>query len=210
MKKVLNKDRLFYTIMIFLIIVVLIIISFGLYNSFFKKEKEEIVVVKNKLDSLELYGYTLDDLDTELYKEYFDELRTILNKNEINYEEYAKTIVKLFVSDFYNLDNKISSSDFGGVEFIHPDLLENFKLNAGDTMYSHIKTNIKGDRNQDLPVVTNVEITGCETTKYNYNEKDYEAYKVSSKWEYNEDLGYENEKDYFIIKDGNKLFIVEG
>lgn len=209
MKRVLNKDRVFYTAMISLITIVVILIAIGLYNSFLKKDKEEEVVVKNKLDSLELYGYTLDDMDTELYKTYFGELKSILNEKEKNYEDYAKAIVKLFVADFYNLDSKISSSDFGGLEFIHPDILSNFKINAGDTMYNHIKTNLDGDRNQKLPIVNNVEITNLENTTYVYNEKTYDAYKITAKWEYKEDLGYESEGIFFVIKDGNKLHIVE-
>ena len=38
-------------------------------------------------------------------------------------------------------------------------LVENFKLNAGDTMYNHVKTNIYGDRDQELPRVSEVAAT---------------------------------------------------
>ena len=206
--RVLNKNKVFYTIMTLLITITLIVICVNVYKDFFKRE-EKPTVIKNKLDALELYGYTLDDLDTEVYKNYFNELKTILNEEEINEEEYAKIIVKLFVTDFYTLDNKISSSDIGGTEYIHPDMIDNFKMNAGDTIYNHVKTNINGDRDQKLPSVKSVEINSIEEETYTYNENDYDGYKVSATWDYNENLGYEKEGIFYIIKVDNKLYIVE-
>lgn len=209
MKRVLNKNKLFYFIMSFVIIVILIITGVKVYKDFFSGKKEDDVVTKNTLEALELYGYTLDDLDTDLYKEYFEELKNILNSEEVDYESYAKVIVKLFVTDFYTLDNKVTSTDIGGAEFIHPDLVSNFKMNAGDTMYHTVKTNINGDRQQDLPVVSKVEVNGVEKSTYAYNEKEYEAYKVSVTWEYEKDLGYESKGVFTVIKDSNKLYLVE-
>lgn len=204
MKK-LNKNKVFYLIMGILIIAVVAIIGISAYKDFFKKKNDEVTVVKKELDSLELYGYTLDDLDTETYKTYFEELKEILNKEELDEEEYAKAVVKLFVTDFYTLDNKITSSDFGGLEFIHPDALENFKLKAGDTLYNHVKTNLDGNRTQDLPYVEEVEITSIENTTFN----EQEAYQIDAKWSYKEDLGYQTSATFYLIKNDNKLYIVE-
>lgn len=209
MRKVLNKNKLFYFVMISLILVVIIIIGVKFTLEFLVKDDKN-VVTKKELDSLELYGYTLDDYDSDLYKEYFNDLKGTLNSKEVNYEDYAKEIVKLFVSDFYTLDNKLTSSDIGGVEFIPSDMVENFKMHAGDTMYNHVKTNIYGDRVQKLPIVKSVEVTNIENITYTYKDKEYSAYRVSSRWEYQEDLGYKNNEIFTLIKDNNKLYIVVG
>lgn len=209
MRKVLNKNKLFYFVMISLILVVIIVIGLKFTFEFLVKN-EKNVVTKKELDSLELYGYTLDDYDSDLYKEYFNDLKGTLNSKEVNYEDYAKEIVKLFVSDFYTLDNKLTSSDIGGVEFIPSDMVENFKMHAGDTMYNHVKTNIYGDRVQKLPIVKSVEVTNIENITYTYKDKEYSAYRVSSRWEYQEDLGYKNNEIFTLIKDNNKLYIVVG
>lgn len=209
MRKVLNKNKLFYFVMISLILVVIIIIGVKFTLEFLVKDDKN-VVTKKELDSLELYGYTLDDYDSDLYKEYFNDLKSTLNNKEVNYEDYAKEIVKLFVSDFYTLDNKLTSSDIGGVEFIPSDMVENFKMHAGDTMYNHVKTNIYGDRVQKLPIVKSVEVTNIENITYTYKDKEYSAYKVSARWEYQEDLGYKNNEIFTLIKDNNKLYIVVG
>ena len=209
MRKVLNKNKLFYFIMISLILVVIIVIGLKFTFEFLVKDDKN-VVTKKELDSLELYGYTLDDYDSDLYKEYFNDLKGTLNSKEVNYEDYAKEIVKLFVSDFYTLDNKLTSSDIGGVEFIPSDMVENFKMHAGDTMYNHVKTNIYGDRVQKLPIVKSVEVTNIENITYTYKDKEYSAYKVSARWEYQEDLGYKNNEIFTLIKDNNKLYIVVG
>ena len=87
MKRVLNKNKLFYFIMSVIIIAILIILGVRVYKDFFSGNKEEVVVTKNTLEALELYGYTLDDLDSDLYKEYFEELKVVLNSESVNNEE---------------------------------------------------------------------------------------------------------------------------
>ena len=195
--------------MISLILIVITVIGVKFTFEFLVKDDKN-VVTKKELDSLELYGYTLDDYDSDLYKEYFNDLKSTLNSDEVNYEDYAKEIVKLFVSDFYTLDNKLTSSDIGGVEFIPSDMVENFKMHAGDTMYNHVKTNIYGDRVQELPIVKRVDVTNLESITYTYKDKEYSGYKVSASWEYQEDLGYKSNEIFTLIKDNNKLYIVVG
>lgn len=209
MKKVLNKNKIFYLIMFILITIVLVITGLKAYNEFFKRGENTEVIQKNEIDSLELYGYTLDDLDTEVYKKYFEELKEVLNSEDVNLKEYASSIVKLFVTDFYTLNNKISSSDFGGEEFIHPDLIANFELNAGDTMYNHVKANFDGKREQSLPEVSEVTIESVDEASYSFAGVEHEAFKVKAVWSYKEDLGYETSGLFYVVKDENKLYIVE-
>ncbi|WP_294353668.1 hypothetical protein [uncultured Clostridium sp.] len=207
MKKVLNRNKLFYFTSVVLIIIVVLIIGVKFVKDFVIKDNKN-VITKNNLDTLELYGYTLDDMDGKLYKEYFEELKSVLNGENVNYEDYAKDIVKLFVTDFYTLDTKLTSSDIGGVEFIPSNMIDNFKMNAGDTMYNHIKSNLYGDRKQDLPIVKSVNIDSINEINYTYKDKEYSGYKVRASWEYEKNMGYDKEGEYILIKDNNKLYIV--
>ena len=96
-------------------------LGYKVYNEFFNKNEE-----RKQIDSIEFYGYTLSENDTDIYKTYFKELTKVLNEKPINYSDYAKTISKLFIIDLYTLDNKLGSTDIGGLEFIHKNLRENF------------------------------------------------------------------------------------
>lgn len=57
MKKVLNKNRLFYAIMFSLIFIVILIMGI-VFTKEFILGKNKSVVSKKNLDSLEMYGYT--------------------------------------------------------------------------------------------------------------------------------------------------------
>lgn len=207
-KKVMNKNRVFYIVVSVLTILIVIGTGVKVVFDFFIKDDRE-VVSKTTLDNLDSYGYTLDDLDTELYKTYFNELKDVLNKDEVDYDTYAEILTKLFVTDFYTLNNKVTSSDIGGVEFVHKDILDNFKMNAGDTMYNHVKNNVYGDRVQELPIVKNVTIDSVTEEKYTYNKTEYDSYKVDASWEYEKDLGYDSKGTFYLIRDNDKLNIVE-
>ena len=202
MKK--NKGR--GVIIIFIIVGIILFgyLGYRVKNDFFKGSE------RKKLDSIELYGYTLSKNDTEIYKTYFKELSKVLNEKTIDYNEYAKLISKLFVIDLYTLDNKLASTDIGGLEFLHNDLKENFKENMGSTLYNFVESNIDGKRTQELPVVKNVEVSDVFETKYTYNKTEYDAYIVSTNITYEKDLGYPKSMKLTIIKDNNILYIVKG
>lgn len=208
MKRKVNKNRMFYFVVSVLTVIIIVVSGVKVFFDFFVSD-DRSVVSKTTLDQMEVYGYTLDDLDTELYKVYFDELKGILDKDDVDYKLYAEGLVKLFVTDFYTLDNKVTSSDIGGTEFIHSNLVDNFKMNAGDTMYKHVKNNVYGDRTQELPKVKSVSIDYITEEEYSYDSKQYDAYKVSASWEYEKDLGYESKGVFYLINDSNKLVIVE-
>lgn len=202
MKK--NKDIV--VIIIFIIVGVLLFgyLGYRVKNDFFKGSE------RKKLDSIELYGYTLSKNDTDIYKTYFKELSKTLNENPIDYNEYAKLISKLFVIDLYTLDNKLASTDIGGLEFLHNDLKDNFKENIGSTLYNYVESNIDGKRTQELPIVKDVEVSDVFETKYKYNNTEYDAYIVSTNITYEKDLGYPSSMKLTIIKDNNILYIVKG
>ena len=202
MKK--NKGRGVIVIFIIVGIILFGYLGYRVKNDFFKGSE------RKKLDSIELYGYTLSKNDTEIYKTYFKELSKVLNEKTIDYTEYAKLISKLFVIDLYTLDNKLASTDIGGLEFLHKDLKDNFKENMGSTLYNFVESNIDGKRTQELPIVKDVNVSDVFETKYTYNKTEYDAYIVSTDITYEKDLGYPKSMKLTIIKDNNIVYIVKG
>ncbi len=202
MKK--NKGRGVIVIFIIVGIILFGYLGYRVKKDFFKGSE------RKKLDSIELYGYTLSKNDTEIYKTYFKELSKVLNEKTIDYTEYAKLISKLFVIDLYTLDNKLASTDIGGLEFLHKYLKDNFKENMGSTLYNFVESNIDGKRTQELPIVKDVNVSDVFETKYTYNKTEYDAYIVSTDITYEKELGYPKSMKLTIIKDNNILYIVKG
>lgn len=200
-----KQDRKIIFLFILIGVVLFGIIGFKAYNDFFKDKN-----ANKKLVSLDLYGYTLSEKDTELYKTNFKELEKNLNETHINYQEYAKSISKLFIIDVFSLNNKIASTDIGGLEFLHKELRENFKENMGNTLYKNIKSNLDGNRKQDLPEVQSVEVTDVFETKYTYNKNEYDAYLITLKWTYTKENNYQKSIKLTLIKDKDILHIVKG
>lgn len=163
-----------------------------------------------KLISLDLYGYTLVKSDTDLFKDTFKELEKVLNEDEINYSEYAKLASELFVIDVFSLSNKLTSTDIGGLEFVHKNLRENFKENLGNSLYKNVTSNVDGKRTQKLPEVSSIRVENVSEKKFTYNKTEYDAYLVSLAWEYKKDMGYQKKMNITLIKDNGKLFIVKG
>ncbi len=181
------------------------ILFYNLYNDFIKDNSY------NKIESsIDLYGYTLSNTDTKLYEEKFEELEDILKFNNIDFESYAKIISELFVIDVFNLDNKVASTDIGGLEFIHSDLKDNFKENMGATLYKNIEVNLDGNRKQELPTVDSISVDNIFKTIYNYKDKEYESYIIDLSWKYKKDYGYQDKIKLTLINDNNKLYIVKG
>jgi len=190
-----------------LIAILIILVSMiGISKIFLKKDTESKPKVETKIISnIEKYGYTLDDRDTKYMKETFKELESILNIDEINKEEYAKVLSKLFIIDFYTLSNKINKYDVGSLEYILNDKVEIFKNKAMDTIYSDIIDNTYKDRVQELPEITDVEILEIKKSKFELNKEEKESYKITLKFSYKKDLGYDKEGTLHIIENNNKL-----
>lgn len=194
------------TIIIFIVVGIILFSILGIkfYFDFLSND------FNKQISNLESYGYSLNKNDTSLYKEKFKELEKVLKNSPINYNEYAKLISQLFVIDTFTLDNKLASTDIGGLEFLHKDIKENFQNNMGNTLYKNIESNLDGNREQELPIVK--EITKCDVfeTTYKYNDKEYDAYLVTVSWNYEKDMSYQNTIKLTVINDNNKLFIVKG
>ena len=194
-----------------IIITLLLIIAAGIALFIMLKPKTSKVQEVKILNSIEKYDYHLKDTKSKKYKKMFRELEDILTAKEVDEELYVQKITEMFIYDFYSLEDKSAKTDVGGVEFVHPNALANFLLNAEDTYYKYVENNIYGDRTQRLPVVDEMTINATEQITYNYNNTEYEAYKVNISWTYTteEFSSYQKSAALYFIKDDIKLHLVE-
>lgn len=197
-------------IILLLIIIIVAIGGVFLANKYvFKKEKtKELKVV----DNISKYGYKLKENKPKAYKDMFNELKKILNAKEVDEEAYAKKIAEMFIYDFYSLDDKTAKTDVGGVDFVYDGVLENFLKNAQNTYYKYVESNIYNNRNQKLPVVSDIEINNISQKEFAYGETtDDKAYFVDITWSYTDEKfsDYQKEATLVFIHDKIKLSLVE-
>lgn len=197
MEKINEINKIKKIIRIIMLVVIALIAIYAIFVAIpSKKNKDEgIENINNK--------YILYKRDSSLYKENFEKLRTILETSPVDNKKYAETIVKLFVIDFYTLDNKNENTDIGGLQYVHSNLKDNLVLNASSTMYKYIKTT------KELPRVKSITSVDTKETTYKINDKDYSAYAITINWEYDKDLGYEKQGTFIVVNDNENLSIVE-
>lgn len=160
------------------------------------------------LDKIKGYSYNIKENDSKLKKDTFKKLEKILNAEEIDYNEYAKLLSQMFIIDVYTLDTKISKYDIGGLEYLYDSEKEKFKNLMADTLYDIVKNNADGKRDQELPVVSSVEVLKCEEGTFTIDNKELLSYDINLKWSYERDLGYDTTANLKLVKEENKVYIV--
>lgn len=197
-----------YKILLIVIIVLIIVIIAAIVVFKFLKGSEPAEPVK-VVDRIDNFDYTLDDRDTELMKNTYNELKTVLSSDEIDYEKYAEILSKLFVIDLFTMDNKVNRYDVGSTEYVYPDSVDNFKTNVEDTIYKSMENNSDGKRRQDLPEVSSIDNTSVETSIFTIGEEEHESFVVNINWSYVSDLGYDDNATITLIELNEKLYVVE-
>lgn len=200
------KKKYKILLIVIIILIVLIVASIIVLNVFNNSSPAEPVKV---VDSIDEFGYTLDDRDTELMKSTYNELKNVLTQDEINYKDYAEVLAKLFVIDLFTMDNKVNRYDVGSTEYVYPDSVDNFKTNVEDTIYKTMENNSDGKRRQNLPEVSSIDDTSVETSTFEIDETTYDSYVVSLNWSYETNLGYDEFATITLIELDNKLYVVE-
>lgn len=192
--------------MIIIILLIILVSGIGLFKLFINNEEEEQPKnVTNIISNIKDYNYTLDDRDTNYMKEEFKNLENILKEEQVDFNLYASTLAKLFVIDFYTLNNKVNKYDVGSLEYILNSKIDMFKSKAMDTIYNDVIDNSYKDRVQELPEITNVEVLNVDETEIKINDDNTKAYRVTMKYTYKKDLGYDNEGTIYLVQTDNKL-----
>ena len=190
------------------VLAVILVLGFVTFLFFYNSRVKHQVVTN--VAEIDKYQYKMESNTTRIYKKYFKELEHELEDNKMDEENYASLVSKLFVIDYYTLNNKITNKNIGGVQFIHSNLRSSFIEKASNTMYKYIKSNLYGNRKQKLPEVNDVEIKSIKQINYkNNNYQDKSGYQVEVNINYVTDYDYPKEVTLTLIHEENKLVIVE-
>lgn len=207
-----NSEVFRYILFAIVVIVVIAVIGVLAYKVIGPSIiKEEDPVIDLNVVEIKGYGIHLDDNDSNLYRDEYKILEENLLGKEINYEEYAKSVAKMFIIDLYTIKNKSNKYDVGGLDFLYPDAIDNFTVNVTDTIYKYVEDNTSGERTQQLPAVNAITVESIKEGKFTIEseKKEYKSYVVNLTWTYSIDLGYDTKGEVIIIKKDNKLYVVE-
>lgn len=205
-----KKDNIFILILVIVLVALIISLVF-MAKGILKKEKGNVQETQI-VDKMDDYGYYLTDHNTKYYNELYEELKQTLAENPVDEEKYAKLVAQLFTVDFYDLNSKLSKSDVGGTQFIAGDYKDVFIKTANDIngIYYYVKSDLYGERKQELPVVVNVEVVSLKNTSFKYDKiNDDKAYTIDINLTYEKDLGYQKSVSLTIVHNDKKLEIVE-
>lgn len=195
-------------VLITILIVLFIYFVGGIVYGFIKPKVSKKGRVLNKVQ-IKGFNYLLSEDDPKIYKDEFNILKKNLESSNINYLEYAHSISKMFLIDLYNLSGKKNMYDVGGVEFVYPDNVDNYKLNVTNTLYKYMIDNSDGKREQILPTVSGVNVTSDEETTFKRKDEEYNGYKLNLEISYVEDLGYDNVVELILVRKDKYLYVVE-
>lgn len=203
MKKRRIKINMILGIILCIVLAIMFYCFFDIYKSLKSNGAKEVEVI----DKIDGYDYQVDENDSPYFQKLFKDLKKVLSEKQIDEEEYASVIAKLFVTDFYSLNYATSKNDVGGVQFVYKDYQDDFIHKAKDSVYKYVENNLYGKRNQDLPVVSEVTISSITSEAYSYDNDitDKNAYIVNVDISYEEDLDYPSSATLVIIHRDNVL-----
>lgn len=189
---------------IFLILILFIIAGLVLYGyGYLMKSKNEVINSTKVSDSIDKYGYTLNDNVTEYYKQEFKKLKDIEDDKDI-----ATQIAKLFVIDLYSINYKINKYEVTSTQYFYSDKKEMHRQKVIDTIYKYVEDNSYDDRKQDLPEVSEVIVKKEEENTYKIGDEKKDAYVVTLGISYVKDLGYDKLAEVTLVKEGEKYSVV--
>ena len=191
------------------ILIILLVWALGGIAYYFLRNPDNKPEPPKHIDEIQGYNYQLSSNATELLKTEFKVLKTVLESEEIDEEAYVKSISKLFVIDLYTINNKLSKYDIGGLQYVMPKALDNYKVNVMDTIYKYVEDNSDGKRLQNLPEVKSVTIKNISETEMKIDDTIYVGYKVEIEWDYVKDMDYDNKGELTLIKADKYYYVAE-
>ena len=194
-----------------ILIIAIILIVAGLGFLAYESLQPKNVRTATVENEIEEYGYTLKSTRNDRYKEMFQELKDILSEDPVDEEAYLEQVSKMFIMDFYTLNDKLANTDVGGIDFVHTNAKTNFLEKAEDTVYKYVESDIYGTRDQELPEVTDVTVEKVENIEYTIGTDvtDDNAYQVEVSLKYKEDMDYPTKATLIFVHEDNKVSLVE-
>ena len=87
------------------------------------------------------------------------------------------------------------------MEYVYSDFRDDFISIAQSSMYGSVKSNIYGDRKQELPEVTEVSITDVKNNSFKIKDKTIDnAYYITVEIKYKKDLSYPTKYNLVLVK----------
>lgn len=198
-----------WPIIILLVLVCFVVLLFCL-RDIYRSLKSKSAAAVEVLETIENYGYSLNENDSEYVETLFKDLKKELSKEQVDEETYASLLSQVFVADFYSLKQAVNKNDIGGTQFVYEAYQEDFQKLAKTSIYAYVENNIYGTRKQELPMVTAVEVMKVQTTEYDTDTAtDEKAYEVELFVTYETDLGYPTHVTLILIHQNNKLQIAK-
>lgn len=204
-----------------IILAVLILIGIGVVLYLYRGQLTGNVTKKKETKAVEKikgYDYTLEKRDTKLFKDNFYKLKEVLSEKDVDYKKYAEYLSKLYIIDLYTITNKNSKYDVGGSEYVLESARENYELKVRDTMYKYVEDK-SNNRTQNLPEVSSIKLKNIKESEFELGKSDeskesksgekFDSYEVELTFDYKEDLGYDTKATVILIKQDNKLYVVE-
>lgn len=188
-----KKSKIILGIIIALILIILVVCVVFKFSFNTDDDIYSTISVKDGINNM----YFLDDRDTLVFEQEFYILKNILSSDEIDMELYAISLSKLFIIDFYTLNNKISQFDVGGYEFFDAKNKNIFSSKASDTMYKYVSSSLLSN----LPEVKSVTVSDISETD--------DGFDVYVNMSYVKDLGYDVSAFLKIKKSDSVLEITE-
>lgn len=198
-------------LLISLVVVFLLVGSgFALWKFVFNAD-DKVKQEMKEIDKLENYGYVLMDTDTKYFKSEFANLKEIVKSDNVDSKSYSTQVAKMFVIDLYTINTKVNKYDIGGAEYYHVDKKNMFEQKVMDTLYSSLLDNTFGDRKQELPEVSGVEVVSTKEGTFTLNDKKVDSYEVVLTISYVKDLGYDKKVSVVVVQenDTNRWSVVE-
>ena len=201
LKKQKRKDWLKGILLICILFVIAGLVLYG--YGYLMRSKGEVINSTTVFDSIEKYGYTLNDNVTAYYKKEFDALKNIENDKDI-----ATQVAKLFVIDLYSINYKINKYEVTSMQYFYSEKRDMHRQKVLDTIYKYVEDNSYGDRNQELPEVSEVIVKEEKEDKFKMDKDKKDSYVVTLGISYVKDLGYDKLAEVTLIKDGNNFSVV--
>lgn len=204
-----TKRIVLFTIVIVVVVTLIGVISFFVLKD--KDEEKENETVKTNTQEIAGYGITVDDLDSEYYRVEFEKLKSNLESDNIDQDEYALSVAKLFLIDLYTIKTKINKYDIGGVEVVIPEARDNYVTNVTDTIYKYVEDNTKGKRTQSLPLVSELKLNSTKKSEFKLNDSNTKlpSYVFDFEIVYSSDLGYDTKAEVTVVNKDNFMYVVE-